>query len=158
MTVFRACSVNATTKSFVDAGGDHHPGRCRAVLATVEVAGDRNRRRRRFDVGVVENDDRGLPTQFQMYPLHIGCGGLGNLDTGPDAPGDGDHRGCGVRNQRRAGVPTTGDNVQDARRQEFRGQFRQQKCGHRRGVTGFTTMVLPAASAGPIFQIAIISG
>ena len=53
----------------VDPRAREHAGGGRAVLSGVEVAGDRDALDGRLDVGVVEDDDRGLSTELEVDPL-----------------------------------------------------------------------------------------
>ncbi len=74
----------------VDAGGGEHTGGGRAVLAGVEVAGYRYGLGRRFEVCVVEDDDRGLAAELQVRALEVFGRGLGHLHSGPDGARDGE--------------------------------------------------------------------
>ena len=64
-----------------------------------------------------------------------------------------------VRDERAAGVAVAADDVEDARGQEL-GRDLGRAAAVEAGVVsdGLSTMVLPAASAGAIFQTAIIIG
>ena len=64
----------------VGQGVDHVPVRLRrgedpggggAVLAGVEISGDGDGLRRLLDIGVVEDDHRGLAAQLQVHPLQV---------------------------------------------------------------------------------------
>jgi len=50
------------------------------------------------------------------------------------------------------------DHVEDSRRQELGRQLSEAERGDRGCLGRLSTIVLPVASAGPIFQIAINSG
>ena len=67
----RACSTRAAARSSCDARAGQHPGRGGAVLAGVEVPGDRDRLGGLADVGVVEHDDRRLAAQLEVDPLEV---------------------------------------------------------------------------------------
>ena len=66
----------------VDARPGEHACRRRAVLAGVEVAGDRDALDGGLDVGVVEHDDRRLAAELEVDPLEVGGGGAGDLHAG----------------------------------------------------------------------------
>ena len=52
-----------------------------------------------LEVGIVEHDDGGLASQFQMGALDVGGGGAQHLGTGGDAAGERDHPDERVGNQ-----------------------------------------------------------
>src|SRR5690606_22977768 len=60
----------------------------RAVLACVEVAGGGDSLDSLGDVRVVEDDHRGLATEFEVNPLEVGRGRLGDLHSGAHGAGD----------------------------------------------------------------------
>ena len=76
----------------VDAFGGEHPGRRRAVLAGVVVAGAGDRLHRRLHVDVVEDDDRRLAAELQVDPLERVGGRLGDPLAGRRRAGQADHR------------------------------------------------------------------
>ena len=57
-------------------------GRRRAVLAGVEVAGDRDALDGLLDVGVVEHDDRRLAAELEVHALEVVGGRLRDLHAG----------------------------------------------------------------------------
>jgi hypothetical protein len=63
-----------------------------------------------------------------------------------------------VLDERAPTVAVAADDVQHARRQELGRELGEHHRGLGRLSAGFSTTVFPAASAGAIFQIAIISG
>ena len=73
--VLSACSVERGDEVVVDAGPGEHAGRRGAVLAGVEVAGDRDALGGGGDVGVVEHDDRRLAAELEVHPLEVARGG-----------------------------------------------------------------------------------
>ena len=82
----------------VDAGPGEHAGGGGAVLAGVEVAGDRDVLGGLLEVGVVEDDDRRLAAELEVDPLEVLGGGGGHLHAGPHRAGDRDHlRASGAR-------------------------------------------------------------
>ncbi len=115
---------------------------------------------RRLDVGVVEDDHRRLAAQLEVDPLEVGLAAdVGDLHAGAHRAGDGDHLRDRVLHERAPGVAVTGDHVEDTRRQELLAQLGEEGRASPGVVSlGLRTMVLPAASAGAIFQTIIISG
>ena len=93
-----------------------------------------------------------------MDTLEVGGGRLGDLHARPHRAGDRDHLRRLVRDQRAAGVAVAADDVEHAGRQELLAELGESV--ELAGVVslGLRTIVLPAASAGAIFQIIIISG
>ena len=85
----------------VDPRAGEHPGGRGAVLAGVEVAGDRDGLGGLLRVGVVEDDDRRLAAEFQVHALQVGGRGLRDLDARPDRAGDRHHLRHLVRDQQR---------------------------------------------------------
>ena len=78
---------------------------------------------------------------------------------GAGRAGDRDHRRHLVRDQRPAGVAVAADHVEDARREELAGDLGHEQPSETGVVSlGLSTTQLPAASAGAIFQTAIIRG
>ena len=69
----------------VDARARQHPGCGGAVLAGVEVAGDRDRLGCLRRVGVVEDDDRRLAAELQVHSLEVGGRCLCHLHASADA-------------------------------------------------------------------------
>ena len=51
-----------------------------------------------------------------------------------------------------------GDHVEHTRRKDVRGELGEPESRERRDLAGLEDPVFPVASAGPIFQTAIISG
>ena len=100
-----------------------------------------------------------LPPSSRWTRLRSVGGGLGDLHAGPHRAGDRDHLRGRVLDQRAAGVAVAADDVEDAGRQELLARSRRAaSCDAGVVSLGLSTMVLPAASAGAIFQIIIISG
>src|SRR5215211_520312 len=120
----------------VDAWVGEHAGGRGAVLARVEVAGARDLLGSRLDVGVVEDDDRRLAAELQVYPLEVGGGGLRDLHAGPYGTGDRDHLRRGVLDQHPPRVPITADHVEDAFGEELRGDLGHHHSGDGGGVGG----------------------
>ena len=71
-----ACSASAATKSSWMRGRGQHASRRGAVLAGVEVAGDRDALGGGLEVGVVEHDDRRLAAELEVHPLEVAAGAL----------------------------------------------------------------------------------
>ena len=76
----------------VDPRAREHARRGGAVLAGVEVAGDGDALDGGLDVGVVEDDDRGLAAELEVHALDVVRRALGHLHAGADRAGDGDQR------------------------------------------------------------------
>jgi hypothetical protein len=94
---FAAYSAEGCDEVVVDPRAGQHPGGGGAVLAGVEVARDRDAFDGSVEVGVVEDDDRRLATEFEVHSLEaFGCS-RGHLRAGPHRAGDGDHVGPRVR-------------------------------------------------------------
>ena len=154
-----AASVSAATKSAWTPGPHEHPGGGGAVLAGVEVAGLGDGGGRRLDVGVVEDDDRRLAAELEVDPLEVGRGRAGDLAAGPHRAGDRDHLRGPVLDQRRGRCP--GRRRRRSARPGGRNSWQISASSvEEAGVVslGLRTTVLPAARAGAIFQIIIISG
>src|SRR5690606_23005247 len=98
----------------VDRLVDQHAGGGGAVLAGVEVAGDRDVLDGLGDVDVLEDHDRRLAAQLEVDSLEILRGGLGDLHAGPYRAGDGGHGRDGVLDHHAAGVAVAADDVEDA--------------------------------------------
>jgi hypothetical protein len=129
----------------VDARSGQHPGRGGAVLACVEVARVRDRLRGLLQVGVVEHNHRGLPTQLEMGPLELPGRRRRHFHFCPDRPGDRDQLRDLVIYQRAAGVAVAADHVEHARRQELVAQLGQQ---HRRGRSGVARLEYDGVPGG----------
>src|SRR5919112_4013445 len=113
----------------VDAGVGEYAGGRGAVLARVEVAGTSDLLGRRLDIGVVEDDDRRLAAELQVYPLEVGGGGLRDLHAGPYGTGDRHHLWRGVLDQHPSCVPVAAEHVEDAIGEEFRGDLGHHHSG-----------------------------
>ena len=114
---------------------------------------------RLLDVRVVEDDHRRLAAELEVDALEVGGRRSGDLHPGPHRAGDRDHLRGLVLHQAAAGVAVAADDVEHARRQELLGQISASSVELAGVVSlGLRTTVLPAASAGAIFQIIIISG
>lgn len=72
---------------------------------------------RQIEVGVGEDDDRGLAAQLGDGGHHVGRGGLGDLDAGRHRAGEGDLVDVRVAGQGGSRLAVAGDDVQDAWRQ-----------------------------------------
>ena len=118
----------------VHARADEHAGRGGAVLAGVEVAGDRDVLGGVLEVGVVEHDDRRLAAEFQVRALEVLRRGFGDLVPARVEPVIDTIAGSLVRHERAAGVAVAADHVEHARRQELRRDLGHQRGRHRRGV------------------------
>ena len=66
----------------MDARAGEHAGGGGAVLAGVEVAGDRDVLGRQLEVGVVEHDHRRLAAELEVDALDVVGGRLGDGDAG----------------------------------------------------------------------------
>ncbi len=75
-------------ESVIDPGSREDPGGGRAVLAGVEVAGDRDAFRGGLHVGVIEYDAGRLAAELEMGPLEVGRRGGGHLHAGAHRTGD----------------------------------------------------------------------
>ncbi len=115
--------------------GDHAGGRG-AVLAGVEVAGTGDALGGGLDVGVVEDDDRGLAAELEVDALELVGTGVRHLHAGAHRAGDRHQLRDRVLDDQATGVAVTGDHVEHARGQELRGQLGEQRRGRRRGVAG----------------------
>ena len=120
----------------VDAGGDQDAGGGRAVLAGVEVAGDRDALDRGLDVGVVEDHDRRLAAQLEVHPLDLRGGAGRDLGAGADRAGDRDEPGRRVLDEEAAGLAVAGDDVERAGREELGGELGQPQRALGGGVAG----------------------
>ena len=118
----------------VHARARQYAGRGRAVLAGVEVAGDRDVLGGELEVRVVEDDHRRLAAELEVDLLDVVGGRLRDRDTGADAAGDRRHRGNRVADERRARVTVAADDVEDARRQELGHQLGHPDRARGRGV------------------------
>ena len=116
-------------------GGEHAGGRG-AVLPRVEVrrAGDPLGGGR--DVGVVEDDDRGLAAELQVDTLQVRRCGARHLHAGAHAPGDRHHGGLGMGDELATGVPVAADDVEHPGRQVLAHHLRHQQAADRGRVRG----------------------
>ena len=142
----------------VDLAGGEHARRRGAVLAGVVVAGAGDRLEHRVEVDVVEDDDRRLAAELEVHALERLRGVLGDPLAGVDRAGERDDVDAVVLDDRGARVVAARDDVQHALREDV-----GRELGHLQRVmgvvgAGLRTIVQPAASAGPIFHTAIISG
>ncbi len=102
---------------------------------------------------------RRLAAELEVHALEVGGRRAGDLHAGAHRAGDRDHLRGRVLDERAAGVAVAGDDVEDAGRQELLGQLGEAASVEAGVVSlGLSTIVLPAARAGAIFQIIIISG
>ena len=120
-----------------DAGGGG------AVLSGVEVAGAGDALGGGLDVGVVEDDDRGLAAELEVDARQVLGGRRSDLHARADRAGDGDQLRRLVLDQRSAGVAVTGDDVEDARRQELLHHLGEQRGGRGRGVARLEDQAVP---------------
>ena len=144
----------------VDLRARHHARGGGAVLARVPVAADLDRLGDRGRVGVVEDDHGRLAAELEVDALEGVRGGAGDLLAGRDVAGERDEPHVRVPDDARADrLAVAGDHVQDAGREITSAA----SCANRSVVSGvcsdgLSTTTFPAASAGAIFQTAIISG
>ena len=135
--------------------GDDARGR-RAVLARVPVAPEADVLDRTLEVGVVEDDDRRLAAELEVEALDRVRGVAGDALARLGIAGDRHHGHGGMEHQRVAdGLTGAGDDVEDAGRQDVGGDLRQHQGVSGVRIDGLRMTVLPAASAGPIFQPAM---
>ena len=121
----------------VDAGPGEHAGGRRAVLAGVEVAGDRDALGGLLDVGVVEDDDRRLAAELEVDALEV----VRRPTPATSMPARTEpviETICGrlVLDQRAAGVAVAADDVEHAGRQELLADLGQQRRAGGGGVAG----------------------
>ena len=130
-----------------------------AVLPGVKGRGQRGNRRHLIDIHVVKDDERRFAAQFEMHALERIGGGLHDLLARPGRSGQADHAHVGMLDQRLPGVVAARDHVEHAVGDSGFGAS-SASISAVIGVVGagLSTTVQPAASAGPIFQIAISSG
>ena len=136
-----------------------HPRRRGAVLAGVEVAGDRDRLGRRRHIGVVEDDDGRLAAELEVHPLEVVRRGAAR-PRGRRAREPVIATICGV------GCATSARPVSRSPHTTLSTPGGRNSANSSASISvvagvvslGLSTRVLPAASAGAIFQIAIISG
>ncbi len=96
------------------------PGRRRAVLAGVPVAGEAQRLRGEVHVGVIEDDDRRLAAELQVEALDRLRRDPGDALAGHRVAGDGDHAHLGMADQRVTDVAAcAGQHVHHARGQDL---------------------------------------
>jgi hypothetical protein len=100
-----ACSASAAESSSTT------PAWAITRVAGVEVPGDRDALGRGGDVGVVEDDHRCLPAQFQVSALEVAARADGDCSPGPHRSGDRHHLRGGVGDECRAGGPVAADDV-----------------------------------------------
>ena len=94
--------------------------RRRAVLAGVPVAGGPERLGREVEVGVVEDDDRGLAAELEVEPLDGVGGDLRDALAGDGVAGDRDHPDLRMADERVADVGArAGQDVDDAGREDL---------------------------------------
>ena len=115
---------------------DEDAGRRGAVLAGVEVPGDRDVLGRVLDVGVVEHDDGRLAAEFQVRSLEVLGRGGRDLEPGARRTGYRHHRRRLVGDDLAAGVAVTAHDVEHALREDLGRDLGHQHGRHRCGVTG----------------------
>ena len=107
------------------------------------------------EVGVGEDDVGRLAAELERHALEVAGRGLDDLLAGQVRAGEGDLVDVRMRGQRRAGgLAVAGHDVDHARRHagfEHSSPSRSEVSGA--SSAGFSTIVQPVASAGPIFQI-----
>ena len=113
----------------------HQQAGCRgAVLAGVIERGADDLLGCALQVGIGENDDRGLAAEFKVHALNVDGGRLCHLHACTNRTGDGNHLWNLVFDQCSTGVAIAGDHVEDALWQELRGDFGKQQAHGRGGV------------------------
>ena len=111
------------------------------------------------DVGVLEHDDRRLAAQLQVRPLDVRGGRGGHRLAGAGRAGDRDHRRDAVVEVSAAPVARSPQTTLSTPGRQHPGSASPIRTELAGVVSdGLSTTVLPAASAGPIFQTAIIIG
>ena len=122
----------------VDAGSNEHAGGGGAILTCVEVAGDRKPLRRRGQIGIIEDHNRRLATELEVYPFDILGRRFGNLHACAHRSGNGHHLRNGVFHEQAAAVAVTTHDVQHPWWQRicFGDDLRHPKCRDRGRVSG----------------------
>ena len=142
-----------------DALGDQQPRAGAAHLPLVEQDPVDHALDGAVEIGVVEHDERRLAAEFQAQPL--ARPGRRPADQPPDLgrAGEGDLVDASCADERRAGLAVAGDDVDDPGGSPASTQI-SAKASAVSGVysAGFSTTVLPQASAGATFQASISSG
>jgi hypothetical protein len=138
--------------------GDYARGGC-AVLPGVGVGCIPNARNDCVQIRVVEDHYRRLTAELEVHALERVCRSPCDCLHGDDIAGQGDHVHPGMvhyAGSDRLTVP--GYDVQDAARKDVGGSSAILRVVSGVCSEGFSTTILPAARAGPIFQTAIIRG
>ena len=124
-------------KIVVHPGAGDHPTRRGAVLAGVVEAVVPQIGHHRFDVGIVEDDHRGLAAQLEVNPLERIRRMLGHRLSGRHRTGEGHHDHVGVLHQRHAGgLAPAAHHVEDARGKHAVEQLGQPQRGIGRELGG----------------------
>ncbi len=105
-------STRASTTSPIRSFGCVQPGGGGAVLAGVEQRSDLGRGGHGLEIGILEDDERGLAAQLQVNSLEGVGGGLHHLLAGSGRAGQRDHPQVGMFDQCLAGVVAAGDHVE----------------------------------------------
>ena len=92
---------------------DQQPGRCGAVLASVEEAGSNNASGSLLEVRIVEDYYRSLASELKVYALEIGSRTLCYLHASPNRSSDRDHLRDLVLDHCASSVTVTCDDVED---------------------------------------------
>ena len=140
---------------------DVGPGRGGAVLATVDERTGGRAACGGLEVRVGVDDERRLAAELEMDALDVPRGQRLDPLAGLGVAGERDEVDVAVSGQRRADdIATSGDDVQDTRPalppRAASSASRIVVIGV--ALAGLRTIELPAARAGPIFQIAIQNG
>ena len=115
---------------------DRASGR-RAVLSGIDQRTGHRAVHSRIEVGVVENDERGLAAEFQLSAPTVNRGCRHDLSADGGRSGEGHHIDTGVPGQRGARVGAgPGDNVEHPVRQARLGRQAGQRQGRQRGEFG----------------------
>ena len=142
-------------------GLHEEPVRGRAGLAHVPHLGDHRAVHRGVHVGVLEDQERRVAAELHAHPLEL-LGGLPDqhpADPGRAGEADLAQPVVGLQGLADLRGVAGGHHVEHAVRQPGLGEHRGQRQ-HRERVcaAGLTTIVQPAATAGPILRVPIASG
>ena len=132
----------------------------RAVLAGVPEAAELDALGDGVEVGVVEDDHRRLAAELEVHALERVGGGPGHRLAGRTSPVSETIATPGCRDDAGAHrLAVASDHVEHARREDLARRSSASSSVVSGVVSaGLSTTVLPAASAGPSFHAAIISG